>query len=136
MATISNNDIARAIYLSSKDKSGAEQSALFPKITQFLLKRRLLSQSPDILARLDKMIDEADERIVVKISSKETLHENTKKEIAHILKERYSAKKVVLIEDIDKNLLGGFKIEVNDEVIDLTIKNKVERLQEYLTKSV
>jgi ATP synthase F1 delta subunit len=136
MATISNNDIARAIYLSSKDKSGAEQSALLPKVTQFLFRRRLLSRSSDILVRLDKMIDESEERIVAKISSKQPLAENTKKEIAQILKERYFAKKAVLIENLDEKLLGGFKIEVNDEVIDLTIKNKVEKLQEHLTKSI
>jgi len=136
MATISNNDIARAIYLSSKDKSATEQSALLSKITQFLFKRRFLSRSPDILVRLDKMIDEAEERIVVHISSKQPLPENIKKEIAQILKERYFAKKAILIENLDEKLLGGFKIEVNDEVIDLTIKNKVEKLQEYLTKSI
>ncbi len=91
MATISNNDIARSIYLSLKDKSDKEQSVFFPKITQFLFRRRLLSQSSDILARLDKIIDQAEGRIVVNISSKQPLGENIKKEIAHILKERYSA---------------------------------------------
>lgn len=136
MATISNNDIARAIYLSSKDKSATEQSALLSKITQFLFKRRFLSRSPDILVRLDKMIDEAEERIVVHISSKQPLPENIKKEIAQILKERYFAKKAILIENLDEKLLGGFKIEVNDEVIDLTVKNKIGKLQEYLTSSL
>ena len=134
MATVSNNDIARAIYLSSQDKSGKEQAEILSKVTQFLFRRRLLSRSPDILARLDKMIDKSEERIVVNISSKQALHENIKKEIAQILKERYGAKKVILIESIDEKLLGGFKIQVNDEVIDLTIKNKIEKLQEYLTK--
>jgi len=134
MATISNNDIARAIYLSAKDISTSEQSVLFPKITQFLYRKRLLSQAPDILARLDKIINKEDERIIIKISSKEPLHENIKKEITHILKERYSAQKVILVENLDEKLLGGFKLEVNDEVIDLTIKNKIGKLQEYLTK--
>ena len=134
MATISNNDIARAIYLSAKDKSTSEQSVLFSKITQFLYRKRLLFQAPDILARLDKIINKEDERIIIKISSKEPLHENIKKEITHILKERYSAQKVILVENLDEKLLGGFKLEVNDEVIDLTIKNKIGKLQEYLTK--
>jgi F-type H+-transporting ATPase subunit delta len=133
MATISNNDIARAIYLSTKDKSTSEQSVLFSKIIQFLDRKRLLSQSSDILSRLDKIINKEDKRIIVKISSKESLHENIKKEVEHILKERYSAEKIILIENLDEKLLGGFKIEVNDEVIDLTIKNKIGKLKEYLT---
>ena len=136
MATMSNNDIAHAIYLSSKDKTSAEQALIFPKITQFLFRRRLMSQAPDILSRLDKIINESKGVGVVKISSKDKLHENTKREISHILKQKYSAKEIHLIESLDEKLLGGFKIEVNDEVIDLTIKNKISKLQEYLTKTV
>lgn len=136
MTTISNNDIACAIYLSVKDKNEKEQVLFFPKITQFLFKRRFLSQAPDILSRLDKMINEADQKIIVKLSSQTPLSENIKKEVADILKERYSAKKIILIENLDEKLLGGFKIEVNNEIIDLTLKNKIEKLQEYLTKVV
>jgi F-type H+-transporting ATPase subunit delta len=136
MATISNNDIARAIYLSTKDKQAPEQANLFPKIIQFLYRKRLLSQAQNILSRLDEMIDNEEGRIVVTISSKEPLHENLKKEIAHILKEKYSAQKILLVENLNENLLGGFKIEVNNEIIDLTIKNKINQLQKYLTKTV
>jgi F-type H+-transporting ATPase subunit delta len=136
MATLSNNNIARAIYLSSKDKSEQEQALFFKKIVQFLSRKRLLSQTPDILSRLNKIINEADGRVVVKLSSKEHLTENTKKEIADILKERYMAQKIVFIESLNEKLLGGFKIEVNDEVIDLTAKNKIGKLQEYLTSSL
>jgi len=35
MTTISNNDIARAIYLSVKEKSDAEQILFFPKLLNF-----------------------------------------------------------------------------------------------------
>ena len=136
MATISNNDIARAIYLSSKDKTAAEQASIFPKITQFLFRRRLMSQTGDILSRLEKIINEDKGVVVAKISSKDKLHENTKTEISHILKQKYSAEQVHLVESLDEKLLGGFKIEVNNEVINLTIKNKISRLQEYLTKTV
>jgi len=136
MATLSNNNIAHAIYLSSKDKSEQEQALFFKKIAQFLSRKRLLLQAPDILSRLDKIINEADGRIVVKLSSKDPLEENTKKEIANILKERYAAQKIVFVESLNEKLLGGFKIEVNDEVIDLTVKNKIGKLQEYLTSSL
>lgn len=142
MATISNNDIARAIYLSTKDNnlevlppSGGKTSK-YANIVQFLYRKRLLLQAPDILSRLDKIINEADGRIVVKLSSKEHLTENIKKEIAQILKERYAAEKIIFVESLNEKLLGGFKIEVNDDVIDLTIKNKIGKLQEYLTSSL
>ena len=81
MATLSNNDIARAIYISTKDKNPSEQSQLFSKIIKFLHRKRLLSQAPDILSRLDIIINKEEGRITVTISSKEPLHENIKKKL-------------------------------------------------------
>ena len=132
MTTISNNSIARAIYLASKGKNHAEQSLIFPKVIQFLFRRRLLSEAPDILLRLSKIINDNEGRIAAKVSSAEKISKTIKKGLAHSLAKRYSAKEVVLLEILDKKLLGGFKIEVNDEVIDLTIKNKIGKLREYL----
>jgi len=133
MTTISNNDIARAIYLVSKDSNQEEQ--FFSKVIQFLAKKRLLTKASDILRRLNKIINEENKVVVVKVSSKEKIDEKTNKELAEILIKRYSAKKIILVENIDEKLLGGFKIEINDEVIDLTLKNKIGKLQEYLTSN-
>lgn len=132
MSAISNNDIARAIYLFSKEK-GVEQS-LFPlKVVQFLSRKRLLSKSKDILSRLDKIINEEEGRVVARVSSKDDLSGEIKKELSQSLAKRYGGKEVVMVPHLDERLLGGFKIEVNDEVIDLTVKNKIKKLQEYLT---
>jgi F0F1-type ATP synthase delta subunit len=133
MSTISNNNIASAIYLALKDKTPGEQSLIFPKVIHFLAGRHLLSRSQDILLRLDQIINDRDGRVVARISSKNNLNTKTNAELARVLAIRYSAKEVALVENIDAKLLGGFKIEVNDEVIDMTIKNKIEKLQEYLT---
>ena len=135
MTIISNNNIARAIYLATEGKNDAEQSLIFPKVIQFLFRRRLLSKAPDILLHLNKIINGEEGRIVAKISSRDNLNEKIKRELAHALTKRYSAKEVVLSEVLDKKLLGGFKVEINDEVIDLTIKNKIGKLQEYLISS-
>ena len=135
MTIISNNNIARAIYLATKGKNDAEQSLIFPKVIQFLFRRRLLSKAPDILLHLNKIINGEEGKIVAKISSRDNLNEKIKRELAHALTKRYSAKEVVLSEVLDEKLLGGFKVEINDEVIDLTIKNKIGKLQEYLISS-
>lgn len=135
MAVISNNNIARAIYLELKDKNQNEQSLSFPKIVQFLIKKRLLNKTTEILFCLDKIINEEAGRIVAKVSSKTNLEEKTKHELKHSLAKRYKAKEVELILNTDEKLLGGYKIEVNDEVMDLTMKNKIEKLQEYLTSN-
>jgi len=132
MAIISNNDIAHAIYLATRDKNKEEQSLVYGRVVKFLNRKRLFSKVPDILFRLNNIINKYEGRINAKILSEKLLDEITKKEIIQTLSRRYSVKEVILHEIIDEKLLGGFKIEVGDEVIDLTIKKKIEKLQEHL----
>ena len=134
MVAISNKNIAYAIYLMSKDKSNEDQSLIFKKVAQFLSKRNLLSKMPDILSNLNKIINEHEGRIVAKVSSAKNIGETSNRKLAEILIRRYNAKEIDFEENIDEKLLGGLKIEVNDEVIDLTIRNKIKKLQEYLTR--
>ena len=57
MATISNNDIAQAIYLNFKDKIGDELALSLKDVVNFLHRKRLLNKSKDILLRLNKIIN-------------------------------------------------------------------------------
>lgn len=135
MSAISNNQIAQAIYSVSKDKSSAEQHAIFSKIIQFLYRKHLLSKTPNILSALEKIINHEEGRTIVKVSSAEVLQEKTKEYLVQTLKKRYSAKEIVLVPTLDSRLLGGMRLEINDEVIDFSIKNKIRKLQEYLTRN-
>lgn len=135
MTTISNNDIAHAIYLATRDKNKEEQSLVYGRIVKFLGRKRLLPKAPDILLRLNNIINNYEGRITARVSSGTEMNETTKKEIIQILTRRYSVKEVILNEIIDEKLLGGFKVEVGDEVIDLTLKKKIEKLQEHLTSN-
>ena len=136
MATITNNDIARTIYLLSKDKSGSSLSSLLHNVVKFLARKRLLSKSENILSSLKKIIDHESGVMVAKVATSDKLSEEVKKHLIHSLKERYHAHEVHLVETQDKKLLGGFKIEVDDEIIDLSLKNKIGKLKEYLTRPV
>ncbi len=134
MAKISNNDIARAIYLSTKGKTGAQLGEALKNTTQFLSQRRLLSKSGEILGILKKIINKEEGVVVAVVSSVEKLSHKTKEELISFFKKRYQAKEVILEEKLDSRVLGGMRIEVNDEVLDLTVKNKIGQLQEYLAR--
>lgn len=136
MATISHHNIALAIYLVLKDKNEKEQTLIFPKIIKFLIRNRLLKKAPDILSHLSKIINEEENRVVAKVLSRDNLSEKTKHELKNVLTKKYMAKEVDLILNTDKKLLGGFKIEVNDEVTDLTLKNRIKKLKEHLKDSI
>lgn len=136
MATTSNNDIARAVYLASKDKNHFGQTALSKQVVEFLFRKKLLSKSGDILSRLKKIVDKEEGRTVVKVSSAEALSHKDKLHLEHAMKKRYSSQEVVLEETLDKNLFGGFRLETNGEIIDLSVKNRIEKLKEHLIKNV
>lgn len=131
MSAISNNDIARAIYLSSKGKS-TDPSSFSSKVVQFLVRKRLLTKWKEILSHLEKVANEEEGRVVVKVSSRESLTAEVKNELSRFITRRYGGKEVVIVSKLDEKLIGGFKIEVGDEIIDLTIKNKIKKLQDYL----
>ncbi len=136
MATLSNNDIARAIYLVSREKTHTELQEINRKVIKFLDRRRFLSKSKDILEKLNNIINIESGKITVKVLSAKKLNEELKKELIFFLKKRYGVKEILLTETLDEKLLGGIRLEVNDEIIDLTVKNKIKRLQEYLTRKI
>lgn len=132
MTSIRNNEIARAIYLSTEGKTGSSLAKSLSDVVNFLYRKRLLSKSKEILEILRKIINQEEGILIAKVISFKKLQEETKKDLTHLLKKRYSAKEVIFEEKLDEKLLGGMRIEVNNEVIDLTIKNKIWQLQEYL----
>jgi len=136
MATLSNNDIAKTIYLVTKDKTDAELPFVVNDIVKFLSKKRLMSKTKDIILKLQNIINKENNTVSVKISSAKKLDDRVKRELIESLKHRYSAKEIILIESFNESLLGGIRIEAKDELIDLTAKNKIKELQEYLTRNV
>ena len=132
MATLSNNNIAEAIYLGARDKSQSDQADFYKQVVQFLVRKKLFSRASEILLILNKIINKHEGRIQARVSSAKALDENTKRELRGMLTKRYSAKSVELVENLDERLIGGFRLEIDDEVIDLTIKNKIKQLQEHL----
>ena len=137
MAKLSNNDIAQAIYLASKEEGGRDVflgSGFLKNVVDFLHKKRLLSKASDIMLALEKIINKEKNRLVVKVSSVLKLENTLKRELEQFLKKKYGSEEVELVEVIDSRLVGGFKIEVGDEMIDFSIKNKMERLQAHLIK--
>lgn len=132
MTTISINNLARAIYESSLHKDGKELDVVTKNAVVLISKKHLLSKSKEILAQLEKIIDKNEEIVRAKISSKEKISKKIVDEIEDFIKKRYKAKNTLLEFVIDPKLLGGIKIEIGDEIIDTTLKNRIKKLENYL----
>ena len=132
MANISVKNLAYAIYESSYDKDEVKTAEIIQSFLLLLKQKHLLGKSDAILKELQKIIDKEGKVKRADVSTKNKLTSKTTKEIEEFIKERYKVDKVALTEKEDKSLLGGIKIEIDDEIIDTTIKNKLTRLQNYL----
>lgn len=131
---ISNKDIARGIYEGVKENTGS-QSSYLQNVVKFLAKRKLLSKAGDILKQLKKIVNQEEGIIEGKVSTSVRLGATERYQLIQQLKKRYGAKDVTLTEVVDEKLLGGMKVEVGDEVMDLTTKGKILKLQTYLMRS-
>ena len=131
----SSKILAKAIYESTKGKSGAELSQAIDNSISFMDKNQLLGKKKEILAHLEKIIDKDENVLRAKVKSANTLSQKTLEELGENLKKKYKAKGVEIDSMVDEKLIDGFKIEVNDEIIDFTLSHKLHRLQEYLIKN-
>ncbi len=132
MAKTSTKDIAQALYESTKGKSGAELSRLLENAVALLAKSRLLGKSPEILEHLEKIRDKDLGIVSAKVTSRHPLARHTLDEIRRALKSRYRATDITLETHEDPSLIGGIKIEAKDELIDISLKNKLRQLQTHL----
>jgi F-type H+-transporting ATPase subunit delta len=132
MAKISVNNLAEAIYESLKEKEGASFDNTINDIVLLLKERHLLGKKDMILERLQKIIDDDGKIVRAKISSKNKIIDKDIKEIEEFIKKKYKAKEVVIEQSENKKLLGGIKIEIGDEILDMTLENKLHQLQNYL----
>ena len=126
MSKISIKNIAEAIY-----ETKAEPKA----VVHFLDKKGLLSKSKEILEELEKLEYKEKGIVKIKVSSAKHLSEHKQKELEHEIKEKYKAKHIVSEYFEDKSLLGGMKIEVGEDVLDTTYRNKLNQLEKHLTKA-
>ena len=67
----------------------------------------------------------------ITVASSYRIDKEQLKQIEAALKQRMKAE-VSIVTEIDKSLIGGLKISYDDQVIDLSIKNKLEKLKTQL----
>lgn len=135
MAKISTKNLVSAIHEMTKGKEGHELDVAIQNITDYLVKKRMIPRAGEILRKLEEMINKEEGIIKANITYKNIPGNKISEEIEKVLEKRYNAKKILATINENEDMLGGIKIEVGDEVIDLTLKNKINQLQNYLITS-
>ena len=121
MAQISNNDIAKAI---EKLSESAPSSKLPKMVASYLISNRRTADLDKIMRqiaviRLSKGLSEAT------ITSAVPINSEIKKQIKSLIK----SKSVLINEVNDKSVIGGVRIEANEYYLDLTVRNRLNKLK-------
>lgn len=85
------------------------------------------------LKEMEKINLEKSNTVVAKIKTVISLQDEEKKALIEKLEKKYS-KKVLLEEEIDSSILGGVYVEVNNEVIDGTVKSKINEMKKLMLR--
>ena len=134
MKKISMKNSAEAIHSSLEGKSVAELDSALKNAVKFLDKKRMLGKSEDILIELEKIIDKKNGILKIKVKSAKKIPDDKRKELESQMIEKYKAKGIESIYLEDKHLLGGMRIEIGEEVMDMTYRNKLNQLSKFLLK--
>ncbi|MEI6660391.1 MAG: ATP synthase F1 subunit delta [bacterium] len=135
MATVSTKNLAQAIYESSLGKSGRELDAVVENSVRMIASRNMIGKSTDILTQLQLIMDKDTKTVRATITSSHFLSKKNTDIIEKELKKRYTAEQVELTMKEDEKLINGLRIEVGDEIIDLSLAHQIGQLQDYLLKN-
>lgn len=131
----STKTLAEAIYQSAKGKNGTELSNALGNVVEFMQKNQLIGKSKELLSHLERIIDKDEKIVRAKVESSTILSKKTLDELTDNLRKRYKAETIEIDNIENRNLINGIKIIVNDEIIDLTLQNRLHQLQTYLIKN-
>ncbi len=104
------------------DKS--KTTAIVEGFLQYLKKENSLDLLPEIIRDLDNKMDE--ERLAATVLSSVALTKSQEKDIEKIMLDKFGTKNVQFT--VDSTLIGGIKIKIGDEVLDLSFQNKLDHL--------
>lgn len=98
---------------------------------QFIAARRRLSVLPDICVAFEDLHRKAHNILQARITSAAPLSEAQIIRVREKLAERHG-KTIDLFTDVDKSLIGGFAIQVEDIVHDSSVRGKLNNLRRHI----
>lgn len=83
-----------------------------------------------LLSDIDQELEDRGLVVNARVSSAHPLSASLKKELSLRLKQLSAVKDVSMMEQIDKDLIGGVRIETASRTIDMTLKQTLRELKE------
>lgn len=127
-------------YFSTQEKEEGLQKAISGADAILLNFLRLLIEKHRMPALLrirrayDKLWEEENRLLPVQVTSAVELDSSTVKQIGDRISEQ-TGRKVELSSQVEPDILGGIVVQVGNQVLDASIRNRLERLRKQVAKA-
>lgn len=130
---ISPKQYARALadLLTGRDAKAMEK-VIFDFV-DFLVRNRDLDKEVAIVAELEQIFTTVSGEKKVKLKSARRLPEATKKQLKVFLAKKSGSSQIIISEEIDPSIIGGFVVRYDDKVIDGSLKHNLSHFQKQLS---
>ena len=126
---ISAQQYAQSLYDSVAGKSDKDVLVVLKSFVEVLGNNRELNRAPEIIVAFTELWNKANGELSAQLISARELGPTAKETVTDYLKAKTGAKKVILDEEIDKKLIGGFVLRYDSKVIDASLKTSLEDLK-------
>ncbi|MHC6181264.1 F0F1 ATP synthase subunit delta [Clostridium sp. JNZ X4-2] len=98
-----------------------------------LIEKGRISQLDGKLKEMKNIYLEKHDTVVAKVKTVIPLEDNERKDLTQKLEKKFN-KKVLIEEEIDPSIIGGVYVDVDNEVIDGTVKSKLSEMKKIMLK--
>lgn len=131
---INPKQYAQSLYESLSGKSEEESRKILHNFVAVLGRDGVLNRESEIISAFEEIWNQENGELPASISSAHQLADNSREAITDYLKNKTGAKKIVLTEEVDQDLLGGFVLKYESRVLDGSLKTNLEDLKNKMEK--
>lgn len=131
---ISTQQYAKTLLELTENKAEKEISGIVLRFAEVLQKEGQIKNTAKIIEKFSELYNAKHGIVEAMIITKDKIKDSEIKKIENYIKEKYSAKEIIMNNIIDEKIKGGIIIKVGDEVLDGSVSAQLKRLEKELVK--
>lgn len=126
---ISVQQYAQSLYDLVSKEGKAKATELLHNFAVLLGRNRDLNLAPAIIEALTDIWNKENGEVVAELTSARKLDKEARETIINYLTKKAGASKIVLNENVDERILGGFILKYNSRIIDGSLRSSLVELK-------
>lgn len=131
---VSAKQLAQILFDLTDEKSRSEGEKSVADFARYLRKERKLKLAGKIIEQFEKIYNKKNGIAEAEVVTAEKISTEIEKKIKSHIEKKYHAKKAVLKSVVDEDIKGGVIVRVGDEVMDGSVRGRLEELKKTLTQ--